>query len=84
MDEDKKSEIKELLAKITKLIEEVLDEKDTVEEISTGVGPGGAPMGLPFLMSFLVRRALKDVGTEPTRPRIKKDNSILLLSNYLH
>ena len=39
MDEDKKSEIKDLLARITKLIEEVLDEKDTVEEISTGWSP---------------------------------------------
>ena len=43
MDEDKKSEIKELLARITQLIEEVLDEKEPVEEISTGLGLGGAP-----------------------------------------
>ena len=43
MDEKKKSEIKDLLARITELIEEVLDEKGTVEENSTGVGLGGAP-----------------------------------------
>jgi hypothetical protein len=48
MDEKKKSEIKDLLARITELIEEVLDEKDTVEEISTGVGLGGAPGGSSF------------------------------------
>jgi len=52
MDEGKKREIKNLLARITKLIEEVLDEKEPVEEISTGVGLGGAPgplggLGMP-------------------------------------
>ena len=45
---DKKEQIKKLLTKITELIEEVLDEKDTVEEISTGVGLGGAPEAGPL------------------------------------
>lgn len=42
MDEDKKKQIKDLLVKITKLIEEVLDEKETVEEISSGAGGSAA------------------------------------------
>mgnify|MGYP003122396810 FL=1 len=45
MDEEKKSKIKKLLARITELIEEVLDEKDTVEEVSTSGGPGGLSGG---------------------------------------
>jgi hypothetical protein len=36
MDEDKKKQIKKLLADITRLIEEVLDEKEAVKEISAG------------------------------------------------
>jgi hypothetical protein len=35
---DKKEEIKNLLTKITELIEEVLDEKEAVKEVSVGAG----------------------------------------------
>tara|TARA_R110000824_G_scaffold220429_1_gene407582 strand:+ start:1342 stop:1551 length:210 start_codon:yes stop_codon:yes gene_type:complete len=47
MDEDKKRQIKDLLAKISKLIEEVLDEKEPVEEESGSGAVGGyaGPLG---------------------------------------
>ena len=47
MDEEKKNEIKDLLARITELIEEVLDEKEPVEEESGSGAVGGyaGPLG---------------------------------------
>ena len=45
MDEDKKKQIKNLLAQITDLIEEVLDEKELVDEEAAAMGAGSVAIG---------------------------------------
>jgi hypothetical protein len=69
---DKKEQIKKLLTKITELIEEVLDEKDTVEEISTGVGLGGAPGGPLGSLGMPRKRSTRRRIVRPDPPKQKR------------
>ena len=74
MDEDKKKQIKDLLVKITKLIEEVLDEKETVEEISSGAGGsvGGHAAGSSFFDELPGKRDSKRRRYRTYTPENKK------------
>ena len=69
---DKKEQIKKLLTKITELIEEVLDEKDTVEEISTGVGLGVAPGGPLGSLGMPRKRSTRRRIVRPDPPKQKR------------
>ena len=69
---DKKEQIKKLLTKITELIEEVLDEKDTVEEISTGGSVAGHSGGSSFFDELSGKRGSKRRRYRTYTPENKK------------
>lgn len=64
---DKKEQIKKLLKQITDLIEEVLDEEEKVEEISTAGNVGSIGFGSPFPGPQKRRGRRIEYPPEPTR-----------------